>query len=247
MTIYTFSIQVLKRYPRQVIGVVLLLVLVSLLEMAGMTTVLPLLGTLFGNRPEFSGAFGDFVEQVGILNLEPYTLLLLVVGVIVGKSMLHGLATYVIGLIGVRIEKDLKSDLMQAILGADWIFFINQHVGSTTSIITKETEQVKVAITIFGQFLSMIVISSILFLGMAFVSFPVFLGTLAMGSMLLWTVRKVQARSLEIAHRRVGLDQRLSGSIIETISLLSSLRVAESRNRDGGLLTKLRPKSLMSN
>jgi len=114
------------------VAVLACLVLASLAEAVGLSTLLPLVATLNGGSVGGSSKLGQMlVQAMAEVGLQPTlgNLMLLVVGFLVVKSCLTFIALAYAGVAGARVSINLRRRLVASIFDARWSFFADQRSG----------------------------------------------------------------------------------------------------------------------
>ena len=139
----------LRSYPWQSAITLVALMFAGLLEGFGLSMLLPLL-TLAGDKNAgaagasiggASSTLGKIVDNVfGTLGITPSIGLLLIIFVVcmTVKALLTLAANKRVGYMVARVATDLRLDLIHALFGTRWEYFIRQPVGSLTNSIASE-------------------------------------------------------------------------------------------------------------
>lgn len=131
-----------RRYPRQVVGVSTLLLLGGISEAFGVASLLPLLGILTeGTGGAGAGVVGGMIDSLlEAVGLRPTigTVLSLVVGGTVLKAVLNAIAMREAGHVTARMAADLRLDLIRALMTARWSHFTEQSLGGLANAMSTE-------------------------------------------------------------------------------------------------------------
>lgn len=134
--------ELLLRYPRQSVTVVVLLLFAGLLEGFGVATVLPLLGMVAGDATAEPSKLDQIVfaafEAVGLAPTLGNLLLVIVAGM-VGKAALVLLAMREVGSAMAYVAHRLRLALVRALMLARWSYFTRQPAGSLANAVTSES------------------------------------------------------------------------------------------------------------
>ena len=136
-----FITYVLKRYPRQSVLIVLLLILSGFAEGLGIVTLLPLLELAVGTGGTADSELGQVViNGLAWFGLPP-TLIVLLTLIVIGmtlKAAFLWLAMKRVGYTMAHVATDLRLLLMRALLQARWSYFVSQPAGYFGSAIGSE-------------------------------------------------------------------------------------------------------------
>ncbi len=141
-----------RAYPLQSALMLIALVLAGIVEGAGLSALLPLLGIATGQQTGVEptravdaaandGAAGSGVNDfLRFLGLEPSAgiLLLMIVLAIGLKSGLVLLAKKRVGYTVAKVATDLRLDLLRALLITRWEYYLRQPVGSLANAVATE-------------------------------------------------------------------------------------------------------------
>ena len=129
-----------RAYPAQSALVLGALVLASLLEGVGLTTLFPLLSARGGDAGAASGLGATVTRVLAVFGLTPTVGVLLVI-VVVGmilKSVLVLAANKRVGYTVARVATDLRLNFIRSLLGARWEYYLRQPVGALSNSLATE-------------------------------------------------------------------------------------------------------------
>ncbi len=138
----------MRAYPTQTLVLVPALLLASVAEGMSAALVLPILhlaeaeagaGSNATNMAgdALSSALSNLIEWLGLSANLVTVLCLVVVGILL-KSLLVLIANKRIGDVAARLTTDLRLELLQAVLGSRWRYFVNQPIGSLANAMATE-------------------------------------------------------------------------------------------------------------
>ena len=198
----------------------------SVLELFGIASLLPLLGNLLGADTELSGPIGDVMRRIGLSRLPSDSLLLLLVGLMVFKSLFLMVGMYVTGTIGVRIGRELTDNLTRTIYAAGWPFQLEQSSGRLVNTIVRETEQGSSAVGTLGQLISQAIVLVVLMMVLLLVSVPAFGLSIVFGVLVFVLVARIQVLSRRLAEKRIALNHILYSVVMENLHLAKFLKAS---------------------
>jgi ATP-binding cassette subfamily C protein len=129
-----------RAYPAQSALVLGALVLASVFEGVGLTTLLPLLSARGGDGAATSGLGGTVTKLLAFFGLTPTVGVLLVI-VVVGmmlKSVLVLAANKQVGYTVARVATDLRLTFIRSLLSARWEYYLRQPVGALSNSLATE-------------------------------------------------------------------------------------------------------------
>ncbi len=130
-----------RAYPRESALVTVTLFLAGLAEGLGIATLLPLLGLVAGGGTGNNTELGRIiVHMLGTVGVQPTigVLILLILALMTARTCLVLWAAHLWGMYAARVEMDFRMDLIRALMGARWEYFISQRQGSLANSITTE-------------------------------------------------------------------------------------------------------------
>lgn len=133
----------IRQYPGRVLGVSTLLILASLAEVVGISTLFPLLAVISGNeetRSDWPPLLIDTVARHGEQTVFIAGLVTIVVAIAL-KAGLQILALRAAGYAQSQVARDLRLRISDAILAARWSFFSSQPTGTTINNIAGEPDR----------------------------------------------------------------------------------------------------------
>ncbi len=162
-------------YPLQITLMLLALLLAGLAEGISVSALLPLLNiavapknTTAGGEAnlenEFSQSVVEFLTGIGLSPTIGIMLAIILLGLTI-KSLLLLLAQRQVGYTAARIATDLRLELLRAIMGTRWEYFLHQPVGKLTNSLateaTRSSEAFKSAATVLTFFIQALIYGGI--------------------------------------------------------------------------------------
>ncbi len=182
----------LRKYPRQTLSMLFFLVLAGLVESVGAVSMAPLMAKILGEdiRSTMTGPLGSLLASFGGEPSLPQ-LLLVVALAITAKGFLTLLAFRQTGYVEVEITTQLRAELMDALLCAEWSYFTANKSGSLTYALSTESAYSGMALRSFCQVLSHLVQALTYFLAGLLVSWQVMLTSILCGALFLTLFRRL--------------------------------------------------------
>lgn len=240
----------LRIYPWQSAIALVALMFAGLLEGFGLSMLLPLL-TLAGDKNagaagasagSESSTLGKIVDNVfGTVGITPSIGLLLIIFVVcmTVKALLTLAANKRVGYMVARVATDLRLDLIHALFGTRWEYFISQPVGSLTNSIASEVTTASKAylnsIQMLAAIMQALVYGTIVFL----VSWKATVVALAAGTLILFFVRRFIKKSKRAGKRRTSILQSLMAYLTDSLIMIKTLKtMAREHLADAALKKK---------
>jgi ATP-binding cassette subfamily C protein len=207
-----------RAYPAQSALVLGSLVLASLFEGLGLTTLLPLLGSRAGDAAggTQSGVGGVVARLLGSIGLTPTVgvlLLIVVIGMTL-KSVLVLVANRQVGYTVAHVATDLRLGFIRSLLSARWEYYLRQPVGALANSLateaTRGAESYLYGATVIALAIQAVVYSIVALL----VSWQATLAALTAGAVFVFLLNRLVHMS-----RRAGAKQtRLLRSLLARLS-----------------------------
>jgi ATP-binding cassette subfamily C protein len=240
----------LRIYTWQSAITLVALMFAGLLEGFGLSMLLPLL-TIAGDKNAgaagastggASSTLGKIVDNVfGTLGITPSIGLLLIIFVVcmTVKALLTLAANKRVGYMVARVATDLRLDLIHALFGSRWEYFIRQPVGSLTNSIASEVTIASKAylssIQMLASIMQALVYGTIVFL----VSWKATVVAVAAGTVILFFVRRFIRKSKRAGKRRTSILQSLMAYLTDSLIMIKPLKtMAREHLADAALKKK---------
>lgn len=221
---YEFIAQFMRAYPRRTVLAVVLLGLSGLGEGLGVATLLPLLRLATdgggagagGSTSELAEAFDAALAAVGLTpTLE--VLLLIIITFIGLKALFLYLALREVGFTVAQVTKDLRLELVRALLGARWRYFGKRSVGEFANAISSEALRAGSAYMQACQGLGALVQIGA-YLAVAFaIAWHVSLAALVAGGAFFYLLRRLIQMSRSAGEDQTQLTKSLTGRIVDVV------------------------------
>ncbi|MCP3984640.1 MAG: ABC transporter ATP-binding protein [bacterium] len=228
-----------RAHPRRSAATLGCLLLASLAEGIGMSTLLPLLELAAPGPGAEPSSLATVVRGViGGVGLEPSlgVLLAVVVTGMLVKAMLVLLANRQVGYAVARVATELRLSLVRALLGARWSYFTRSPVGMIANAFTTEAERASQAFLHCSLVLAA-VLQATLYTGIAFmVSWKATLGAVALGGLSSWALGGLVRASRRAGNRQTELLKTSVAHLTDALHAVKPLRAMAREALLGPLL-----------
>lgn len=230
--------EVLRRYPRQSVVMLLALLCAGLAEGLSLGSLAPMLGVAVGGGAGGGAALADagtlppallhwldglgFAARIG-------TLLGIIVGGLTLKNLLLLCANRQVGLASARFATDLRLGLLGAVLRGRWDYFVHQPVGRLSNALATEVQRSATAVVDGSRALTFL-IQALIYAGVALaVSWRATLVCVGVGVLVLGLTSL-----LVRAARRSGSNQtlRLRALVTRLTDALQSVKALKAMSRE---------------
>ncbi len=207
---------------------VVLLMLAGLGEGLGVASLLPMINMAIGEPiSQDPSAIAQAVDAVlGSLGLSP-TLGLLLGLIVVGmtlKALFLWLAMQQIGFTVARVTRDLRLDLVRALLAARWRYFGETPVGEFANAIGSEAIRAaaayREACVVMGALLQILVYFAVA----ALIEWRVSLGAVIVGSLVAFALRRWVAMGRSAGVTQTNLSKSMTGRLVDALKGLKSVK-----------------------
>jgi ATP-binding cassette subfamily C protein len=231
-----------RKYPWQTILTLVAILFAGISEGFGVSSLLPLLNTLFnqasqdgaaaGSQPAWSQTIDQIVKEVlGVIGLAPSVaiLLSLFVACIVLKCLLVYLANKQIGLTVVMIATDMRLTLLKSLFASNWEYFIRQPVGQLTNAVATEAHRASTAFSFGAKMASMLIEAMVYTVLALLVSWKATLIALGGGVFIVVILRRLVRKN-----RRAGAKQtvHMQSLIAQMTDVLISIKPLKAMARE---------------
>lgn len=207
---------VFRDYPRPIAILVLneLVGAVSLLIAIG--TFVPFLAGLFGGSGVPPGPLANLFEWLGILTWAPVEMLAFLLAMVALRIVLDGLRQYVVSIIGVSLERNVKSRMTNAILTSDWETFLSVDHGKYVQCIVGESARARGAARDLAAAFGAGFLTLLLLAWLALYSTETFGLLVAASILFLYTNQKLLKLIRRGSEHRIGLTSQMNTKISDT-------------------------------
>ena len=229
-----------RAYPAESAMVLGALVLASLVEGLGLTTLLPLLTARSGDAAAGaqSGVGGIVARVLGVVGLTPTVgvlLLIVVVGMML-KSVLVLVANRQVGYTVAHVATDLRLGFIRSLLSARWEYYLRQPVGALANSVateaTRGAESYFYAATVIALVVQTIVYSIVALL----VSWQATLVALAAGAVFVFLLNRLVHMSRRAGAKQTRLLRSLLARLSDNLQSVKPLKAMARENLANALL-----------
>ncbi|NIQ91654.1 MAG: ATP-binding cassette domain-containing protein [Deltaproteobacteria bacterium] len=237
-----------RKYPWQSAIMLLALLLAGIAEGLGVSALLPLISTVAGGQagagkgasPAASGLERMVTDTLTGLGVTPSigVLLILIVLAIVLKSLLVLSAKKRVGYTVARVATDLRLELLRALLGARWEYFLRQPIGSFANSMATEAARTSKAY-LRGATMAALLIETFVYTCVALlVSWKVTLASLLAGMVFVILLRGLVQKARRAGFRQTELLKSLITLLTDTLQSIKPLKAMARENLADAVLER---------
>lgn len=236
-----------RPYPRRTVLMLVCLLLATLAEAVGLSSLLPLLGLATSSSAGFSAnpqpakksAIEHFINNVlAGVHLEPGIGLLLIL-IVAGMTLKAGfvlLAQRQIGYTVARVATDLRLALLRALLAARWEYYVRQPVGVLSNAFSTEASRAAQGY-LHGTTIVAMMIEALLYIVIALlVSWQAALGAIIIGVAVGYALNYLVRRARSSGMRQTRLLKTLLGRLTDVLYGVKPLKAMARETLLGPLL-----------
>jgi ATP-binding cassette subfamily C protein len=221
---------IVRRYPQRTLLTLVCLVLAGLAEGIGITSLLPVIRFA---AHDASSAMGSntalergLTTALAFFGLQPTsgTLFTIVLGGIVLKALLLLLANRQVGYAVAHVATSLRLQLIQALLGTRWSYFVHKPVGAIANSVAMEAQAAADAYQHATTVLALLVQCFVFAAISCFVSWQATLGALVVGSMITLLLNRLVRSSRQSGRRQTKGIRQLLARLTDTLQAVKPLK-----------------------
>lgn len=232
-----------RAYPRQTLAVLLALILAGAVEGASVSALVPAIAAwLEADAGAGAGAGGFAAEILGVLSrlgLPRPTigqLLGLAVGGIVLRSLLVLLAKRHVGHTVAHVATDLRLELLRALLGARWEYYLGQPVGRLANAMSTEVERSSKAY-LQGANLVASLVQLLAYATVAlFVQWQATLAYVGFAGLVVLPLQRFVTLARRAGRRMTKLNRGMLASITDALASVKPLKAMGRQERAGAVV-----------
>lgn len=135
-----------RSYPARTVLMLLSLLLAGLVESISLTTMLPLISVMLEDQPHsrLAAHVFDIMRSIGLQPTIPTMLVVIVVGLTL-SNLLILLGNRQVGYTVAHVATDLRVDLIKALLGSRWEYYLRQPAGALANAVATEAYRASTA------------------------------------------------------------------------------------------------------
>jgi ATP-binding cassette subfamily C protein len=237
-----------RKYPLPTVFMLVCLLLGGLLESFGLSMLIPLLSLAMPQTeagPAADAIAGSKLEKVvagffSALNVSPSILNILLVMLTAAllKGVLIILSKRQIGFTVARIATDLRLEMLRAMLGAKWEFFIRAKIGHHTNAMLALSKQTASTFQ-HGTLMMADILEAAAFILAAFlVSFKATLAALGGAFVIVFLLKGFIRKIRKTGRRQVELRKDLNASLVDVLLSFKPLKAMDREEHAGYILRK---------
>jgi len=218
---------ILKRYRRQTVYVVSLMVMCGFAEGLGIMTMMPFVRMLTDPSGSEGDRFTYYLQKaLGGLGIELNVgvLLSLITMLLVLKSLFVVAGNVKAGYSASRVSKDFRSELISTLMKTKYNTFLDMPLGTFSNALTTETRMV---LNTYKQYCLMLStgIQGLFYLGLALlVSWPVTLASVFIGALLILSLGRFVAAARKAGKLQATLMRSISVRLTDGIYCIKTLK-----------------------
>jgi ATP-binding cassette, subfamily C, bacterial len=217
-----------KRYPLRTVVVICFLITAGVAEGFSISLIIPLIQQVLDPTSELTGRIGHWTQSlfnsIGCQPTLTFMLALMLVGILL-KNALVWTAMNQVGFTIARVAKDLRMDLIKAILHSNWSYFVKQRTGHFSNALTLEAQKASSSYLNAAAILSNLVQVSVYFTLSIMLSWKVALSGAAAGVFFILMIKPMVDKSKKASKKQVYHLKNVSSRLIDTLQGLKSLKV----------------------
>ncbi|MDT8448596.1 MAG: ABC transporter ATP-binding protein [Wenzhouxiangellaceae bacterium] len=225
-----------RRYPGRSMAVLAALLLASLLDGLGLSTLLSMISLTSHAVDDSSATLGDtanpslperLIEQVfdaaGIAPTLPW-LLGLGIALILLKTMVVLLANRQVGYAVAQVATDLRLDLIRAVVASRWRYYLSKSVGSLANAMATEAQRASEGY-LQGAIMATQFITAIVYTGLALmISWKVTLGALGLAAIVLGGLNLLVRTAGKAGRKQTGLLKTILAAMTDQLAAIKPLK-----------------------
>ena len=214
---------VFRDYPRPFAILILNELVGAVLLLIGIGTFVPFLAGLLGGSGMPPGPLADLFEWLGIITWAPAETLSFLLVVVALRIVLDGLRQYIASIIGVNLEKNVKSRMNNAISTSDWETFLNVDHGKYVQCIVGESARARGAVRDLAAAFGTGLLTLLLLVWLALYSTETFGLLVAASILFLYINQRFLKRIRRDSENRIGLTSQMNTKISDTSHMFKTL------------------------
>lgn len=228
-----------RAYPKQSALVVGSLVLASLFEGLGLTTLLPLLARTGDAAARMPSGLSRFIEKaLGTVGLTPSVgvLLVIVVTGVALKCILVMLANRQVGYTVAHVATDLRIDFIRSLLSARWEYYLRQPVGALANSLATEANRASTAYLSGARLISLIAQTVVYSVIALFISWQATVVALVTGTVFVYLLNRFVRISRRAGKKQTRFLRSLLVRLADNMQSLKPLKAMARENLANALL-----------
>jgi ATP-binding cassette subfamily C protein len=214
-----------RAYPARTLLMMLSLVLAGVAEGVGLTTLLPMVSVALGEKSD-SGLAGNVVGALHAVGLEPEVGTLLVV-IVIGmtvSSLLILVANRQVGYAVAHMATDLRLELIRALLGSRWEYYLRQPTGALANAVASESFRASTGYEHAANVLALAIQAAVYAVIAVLVSWQASLVLLLLGSVLLAAMWRLVRSARRAGKKQTTLMRDLLAYLTDVLGSVKPLK-----------------------
>jgi ATP-binding cassette subfamily C protein len=214
-----------RSYPGRTLLMLLSLLLAGLVESVSLTTMLPLISAMLEDQPHSRLAAHVFgiMDSIGLQPTIPTMLGVIVVGMTL-SNLLILLGNRQVGYTVAHVATDLRVDLIKALLGSRWEYYLRQPAGALANAVATEAYRASTAYEHAANMLAL-GIQAVAYAAIALiVSWQAAIMSLLIGFVLLSVLRGLVKASRRAGRSQTRLMRELLVQLTDTLGSVKPLK-----------------------
>jgi ATP-binding cassette subfamily C protein len=214
-----------RAYPVRTFLMLISLLLAGIAEGVGLTTLLPLLSIALGDQAH-SDLSNKIIHVLGLVGLEP-TLVTMLVVIVFGltlSSMLVLLGNRQVGYAVAHVATDLRIDLIRALLGSRWEYYLRQPAGALANAVATEAYRASTGYEHAANMLALVIQAAVYAIIAFIVSWKATLVSLLLGGVLLMALQRLVRTSRRAGKSQTSLMRELLAHLTDTLASVKPLK-----------------------
>lgn len=214
-----------RAYPARTLLMMLSLVLAGIAEGVGLTTLLPMVSVALGEKSD-SGLAGNVVGALHAVGLEPEVGTLLVV-IVIGmtlSSLLILVANRQVGYAVAHMATDLRLELIRALLGSRWEYYLRQPTGALANAVASESFRASTGYEHAANVLALAIQAAVYAVIAVLVSWQASLILLLLGSVLLAAMWRLVRSARRAGKKQTTLMRDLLAYLTDVLGSVKPLK-----------------------
>ena len=242
-------VSLFRRYPARSAVVLLALLMASLLDGLGLSTLLSMISLSSQLGGESDAVLSDTAdpslpEQLinaafGAVGIEPTLPWLLALGIflILGKTLVVLLANRQVGYAVAQVATDLRLDLVRAVAASRWRYYLSKSVGSLANAMATEAQRASEGY-LQGAIMSAQLITAVVYSALALmISWKVTLGALLLAALVLGGLNILVRIAGKAGRRQTGLLKMILSVMTDQLAAIKPLKAMAREDRFDTLIS----------
>ena len=238
-----------RRYPARSAVVLVALLIASLLDGLGLSTLLSMISLTSQVNDDSAATLDDTADPslperliesgFAALGVEPTLPWLLGLGIalVLAKTVAVLLANRQVGYAVAQVATDLRLDLVRAVVASRWRYYLSKSVGSLANAMATEAQRASEGY-LQGAIMAAQLITAVVYLGLALmISWPVTLGALVLAALVLGSLNLLVRTAGRAGRRQTGLLKHILAVMTDQLAAIKPLKAMGREDRVDTLIS----------